>query len=258
MAIHFPIQADIPLRNPPLTEVVCQVRFPPILSIGNEVPIRFQERVRSRFPEFDVQQQFFMLLPDAGAAVEPGPGKKSTIYRFQSGDNQDAISLAVNFFAHTTKRYQHWSHFASNLTFVHEAVQEVYQPSYATRIGLRYINRLTLANTGTNSLGELLALVRPELTALLTTNAWLEPEEALSQLLLEDGTAKLTLRSGYSHDDSGHSFLLDFDYYEEGQLELAGLLARCDHYHDRIYSAFRWCILDSSLPRFGAGHLGVS
>ena len=36
--------------NSPLIEVICQLRFPTILSIGSTVPAQFQEAVRDEFP----------------------------------------------------------------------------------------------------------------------------------------------------------------------------------------------------------------
>ncbi|HQU44113.1 MAG TPA: TIGR04255 family protein, partial [Pirellulales bacterium] len=36
----------------PLEVVICQLRFPPILRIGAELPAEFQERIRKDYPEF--------------------------------------------------------------------------------------------------------------------------------------------------------------------------------------------------------------
>lgn len=55
MAINFPHKDEIPLSSPPLIEVVCQVRFPPILQIAKEVPSEFQEGVRHRFPQLELE-----------------------------------------------------------------------------------------------------------------------------------------------------------------------------------------------------------
>ena len=39
-------------RRNQLVEVICQLRFPEILSIGTQVPDAFQEAIRDAFPQY--------------------------------------------------------------------------------------------------------------------------------------------------------------------------------------------------------------
>ena len=39
-------------RRHQLAEVVCQLRFPEILTIGANLPAQFQELIRDEFPQF--------------------------------------------------------------------------------------------------------------------------------------------------------------------------------------------------------------
>lgn len=41
----------------PLVEVICQLRFPTILSIGSQEPAAFQEAIRREFPRYAVRQE---------------------------------------------------------------------------------------------------------------------------------------------------------------------------------------------------------
>ena len=43
--------------NSPLIEVICQLRFPTILSIGSTDPAQFQEAVREEFPRYAARQE---------------------------------------------------------------------------------------------------------------------------------------------------------------------------------------------------------
>jgi len=54
--LRFPVQKDVRLLKSPLNEVICQVRYPPVLRIAEENPIGFQERLRGQFPELRVEQ----------------------------------------------------------------------------------------------------------------------------------------------------------------------------------------------------------
>lgn len=59
-------------RRPQLMEVVCQLRFPAILSIGAREPADFQEAVRAMFPRYAAKQE--QPPPGSPARARPTPG----------------------------------------------------------------------------------------------------------------------------------------------------------------------------------------
>lgn len=258
MPIRFPQADEIPLANPPLAEVVCQVRFPPILRIVKEEPADFQERVRDRFPQLDFQQDIKVKMPQPGSESAPEAAFSARIYRFRNLDENASISLAPDFYALSSHNYTRWEYFAEDLLLAHDTVRETYDPSHATRIGLRYINRLTLDNSGTSSLDELFDLLRPELTATLQGQVWKDAKNMISQLRFRDEGRGAQLNYTYGLDDSdGPTFLLDFDYFEEGKLPLEGLIERLDYYHNVIHNVFRWSVRAEALQRFRPIEAGV-
>jgi len=182
---------------------------------------------------------------------EESPSAKSLsrICRFRSRDGATIVSLGIDFYALSTRAYSHWGDFSDLLGFVSHAATTVYDLPYSTRIGLRYVNRLSLDNTRLTSVPEMLNVLRPELTSLLRVDCWDEPLEMLSRLLLsgQDGE-KLTLRSGFQGEDQ--TFLLDFDYYVEQETPLDQVLTLAKRYHEVIYHAFRWCIREGQLTVF--------
>jgi uncharacterized protein (TIGR04255 family) len=251
MTLKFPDKPEVPLANPPLTEVICQVRYPPILRIAKEDPSEFQERIRDRFPGFGFEQPFRLRLPGGGGVGEPLAELPPRLLRFTSLDEHAAVTLAVDFYALSTSRYTHWRDFLADLSLVHEAVVASYRPAFGARIGLRYVNRLSPSTTGLSTMQEITALVRPELTAMLRGDPWNAPEEWLSQLVLADGDAKLALRLVFNSKEDEPFLQLDFDYFEQGKVSLTDLGERVERYHSMIYRAFRWCLLDDSLVVFG-------
>ncbi len=245
----FPQQDDVRLQRAPLAEVICQVRFSPILRIANEQPSAFQERIRKRFPQLEIEQGVAIQMIPLGIEP-PSPESLPRILRFASLNGHTVVSLALNFYALSTTAYTHWADFLDHLLFVNQAVREVYDIPFATRVGLRYINHLTLENTSTRNLEELLDILRPELTVLLTVDCWDKPVEMVNQLLLSgEGEERLALRSGYKRDQEP-GLTLDFDYFVEGQIPLDRLADLGPRYHDMIYSAFRWCIQEDKLDVF--------
>ena len=49
----FPSSPREIYEKAPLIQVVCQLRFPPVLRIESQIPADFQERIRARFPLFE-------------------------------------------------------------------------------------------------------------------------------------------------------------------------------------------------------------
>lgn len=247
--LRFPQREDVRLQRAPLAEVICQVRFPSILRIASEQPVAFQERVRKLFPQLAVEQGVVVHMEPLGTML-PSAKPEPRIFRFKSADGNTMVSLALNFYALSTTSYTHWRDFLELLQLVNQAACEAYDIPYAARVGLRYINHLTLENTGANSVAELLEILRPELTMLLRGDCWDESLEMLNNLLLAgEENERLTLRSGFRGGEEP-VFLLDFDYYSEGNISLENLTTLCQRYHDVIYNAFRWCIQEEKLSVF--------
>lgn len=251
MPLSFPPYDHIPLRYPPLREVICQIRFPLILKIAEEIPAEFQDAIRGRFPAFGTEQRFLF----AGSPDQPmrSADAEPPVHKFLDRGKVRTASLGVDFFAMSTIEYDSWESFADDLRLVSEAAMSVYEIRYSTRIGLRYINVLDTSNTGTNSFfPDVLDMLRPELTALLRVGEMKHPDIGLAHIRVEHEDSTFAFRSGIVKDEGKQGFVLDFDLYTEQELDIdvESLLARCDRYHALIYNAFRWCIVPGRLSIF--------
>jgi uncharacterized protein (TIGR04255 family) len=155
MSMHFPSRQDIRLERSPLTEVVCQLRFSPVLSIDRRPPSDFQERVRRRFPRYESSQAISIMVPPVSSGQSPNAEPDARLHRFLTKDQRSAITLTVDSIALSTSAYGVWEHFLSDLSLAFDALQAVYNLQFFTRIGLRYVNQLTCKGTGTDSVEEL-------------------------------------------------------------------------------------------------------
>jgi uncharacterized protein (TIGR04255 family) len=250
MGINFPQRKEVRLKKSPLSEVICQVKFPPILRIDKEMPVNFQEAIRKRFPEFNIEHGVILQIGISPALENPMMESAPKVYRFKSLDSKSQVALVTDFFAVTTSGYTHWHDFLNDYSYIEKAVRDEFSIPVISRIGLRFVNQFTRKNTGCKSYNELLGLFRDELTCFIRSDAWSEPAEMINQIVLSDGKAKLNLRFGYSKGQKDQFFLLDFDYFEDGQLEFKNLSNKINRFHTQIYEAFRWCLKDSSLERF--------
>lgn len=131
-------------NNAPVHEVICQLRFPTILSINNHEPADFQEEIREDFPMYlrrqDVQPP--RVINDGnGPKVEQQP--PITNYHFISEDSRWKINLSQGFISLSTTAYDDWETFAHHLDRPLAAFIRMYKPAYFQRLGLRYINILS-------------------------------------------------------------------------------------------------------------------
>ncbi len=252
MTLRFPVVKDVPLSRSPLTEVICQVRFPTFLSIGGRGLMQFQEAIRLRFPEFVEPPPIEIKLNAGGSQQSLVSETVGQVFQFRTADASALTSLSTDAYAYSTEKYSVWNDFANDLTLIHYAATSAYKLPYAKRIGLRYVNQIAGREYGIDTLKELSTLLRPELVGLVETDAWSEPEELVTQTLFHDlDDGRMVMRLGLRSDAvQGPLILLDYDYYVEGQQPLDNLIERCETFHDVIYRAFRWSVRDKALKYF--------
>ena len=76
-------------RKPQLVEVICQLRFPTILSISAREPADFQEAIRKEFPQYKrLQEQTQPKVAGAPGSLRVEEGEKITNYQFLSADGK--------------------------------------------------------------------------------------------------------------------------------------------------------------------------
>ena len=102
-------------RNP-LVEVACQIRFPTILKISNQEPFEFQDKVRFKYPLYElqksisipgIQNELFQLVQKAGLPLN----FQDTTYNFRAENLKWQISLNKDFIALATTEYERYETF---------------------------------------------------------------------------------------------------------------------------------------------------
>ena len=154
----FPDAERVIYDKNPLVEVICQLRFPPVLRIDVDPPAAFQERVRADYPFYELKSavQFPAGVPPeiaqlVGAGL-PFAGQKW--HEFASQDRAWDLKLSREFISLACRSYTRWEDFRQRLAGAFEALMTQYRPSFVTRIGLRYqdIIRRALAGSARRAL----------------------------------------------------------------------------------------------------------
>ncbi len=228
-----------------LVEVICQLRFPTILSIETETPAAFQEQIRARFPRYEVREE---------SVPSPTGVQKQKVHSFVSADGGYKLSLSKGFIALSTMRYTGWDDFAKWLDEPLGRFISVYKPAFFERIGLRYLNgisreRLEMTHCRWNDLIQsryLGPLDDDDVDEASMTKCSVDVEMKLSGCLLRlhagPGMIKRAIRTpkGIQQiQEPTPRFILDLDVFSAGTMELKDVAAILETLHgetDRIFS----------------------
>lgn len=126
----------------PIYEVILQLRFPPILAINAKDPVDFQESIRKQFPIYQLQisnQQELTLTP-VGNNTIPSITQKVQIknHIFVDRDGKNKIVLSQESISISTREYTVWEDLIELFKPVLKSFEDIYSPSFFSRIGLRY------------------------------------------------------------------------------------------------------------------------
>lgn len=135
--------------RPQLREVICQLRFPAILTIDTQEPAEFQEAIRHEFPRYARKQDRVapkVTLVNGAPQVENQPSV--TNHTFVSQDNKWKLNLTREFISLSTLSYGGWEEFANRLDLPLAQFIKTYSPAFFQRLGLRYVNLFSRRDLG--------------------------------------------------------------------------------------------------------------
>lgn len=240
--------------NNQLSNVICQLRFPEILSINATPPAQFQDAIRAQYPKFTQK----MDAPTPKIIGTPGnmtlQNQPGTInYQFSTSDDSWRINLTSRFISLSCNRYTCWEDFAQNLDKPLAAFIQIYKPAYFERVGLRYINfisrrRLSLEDMPFNQ------LIEPAYLGILGEDDIDEKSFAKSGIDADfsvRGGCRAKIHAGLgmmrrnNSADNEVIYIFDQDLYMTGNIPVNYSAGSLQTLHTQAYSIFRGAITDS-------------
>ena len=239
-------------RKNQLGEVICQLRFPEILSIETEPPASFQEAIRQEFPIYSCRRDSILANP-VNAGMRPQQSTLVRNHQFMSEDGIWRVNLTSTFISLACTRYSTWEEFAQRLDKPLAAFIQVYRPAFFERAGLRYLNFISKHALGLDStpwreliesryLGILAEETVAEQSAFRST---VDAEIALvggCRLKLHAGPGRIK-RNGVQEDEI--RFIFDQDLFHAGKLPVHMSAVVLESLHRQAYSVFRGAITDT-------------
>ncbi len=253
----------VQLHAAPLVRVLGQVQFPKIIKISAEQHIGdFQEAIRKSYPFIERDAAQSVQLNFDGANVKSSAAEE-VIWRFFDNTRQWRASLNPSALTLETTSYTSRQEFLERFQFLIEALGRTIQPSIATRVGFRYVNRLDRAQ----DLQDLEQLVYSDLVGLLSATLRDKVELTVSQAQCTTLEGKLLVRwgllpAGATHDPdmappvNARSWMMDIDSFTTSNLPAEGfhagdIVSKVDTMANRAYAFFRWSVTGEFLNRFG-------
>ena len=236
-----------------LGEVICQLRFPEILSIGVHIPADFQDAIRDEFPQYSARKE----APAPKITGAPGnlslENPPATInYQFMSADGVWRVNLTSKFISLACTKYTQWEDFAQKLDKPLAAFIKIYKPAYFERVGLRYLNffsrkSLELEDTPFRELFQscyLGPLAEEDVLDSNVSRSSVDAEMAIR------GGCRVKIHAGpglvkkNGQQDNEIKFIFDQDLFMPGNVPVNLSAGALSTLHSQAYAIFRGAITD--------------
>jgi uncharacterized protein (TIGR04255 family) len=247
----FPEVKRVIYERNPLRQVICQLRFPPILRIDAELPAAFQDAIRDCFPNFAETSEWQVEVPEgvreavsqeAFSKIVQTSGVKN--YELSSDDKQWKVNLTRTFIALTARKYHRWEEFKGMLSAPLTAFAQTYCPACFTRLGLRYVNVIKRSDLGLAGV-PWSELLQPSILGVLGSSDvgdQVQASENQYEIRLSDGegTVRLVTRLALAGDET--IYMIDSDFFTVDKTKVEDVLSRLDFFNTRASRLIQWCI----------------
>ncbi len=244
----FPESQRVIYSNNPLAEVICQLRFPPILEISSEKPSGFQNKIRSKYPLYEsgdnpsVPEEISQMITQFKL-----PGiSEAPIHKFLTENSKSYISLNQGFLALTTREYHRWEDFLVEIKNAQNAHEQEYQPAFYSRIGLRYQDVIDRKEFGLGN-EPWKNLINRNLVGMLgIDNIYTHVQEMWSTSILSIDEVKgglFKLRHGLGKDkENKEVYVIDADFFTTERSQSADVASTLGIFNRLAGNFFRWAI----------------
>lgn len=254
----FPDTPRVVYEKNTLEEVICQLRFPPILKIDASPPAGFQDAIRQMYPLFTEVRGGSVELPADLRNKLPKQftellaiNQQNRAYNFATTDEQWKVSLTRDYIALISNAYNHWTDFSKNFEQPLMALHAEYEPTFFSRVGLRYRNIIRRSRLGLSGV-PWSELLQPHIAGALATselnNGKLRGIHQQIEVELDGGIGQVNIRHGLVTDTETEElcYTIDNDFFTTENLkESKDVEERLDEFNERASRLFRWCICDT-------------
>ncbi len=260
-AMTFPESPRVIYATNPLVEVICQLRFPPILRIDTEVPAAFQERIRKDYPlmEEALTAQFPVGFPFLQPKTKVPPFPAGRTYKFISEDHRWTLGIGRDYLSTSTTHYTRWEVFRSMFERALEAFRAIYAPAFVIRTGLRYRDVLKKSSDALRGL-DWPEILQPHILGELASkdvSRFVQHKASEVIISLHGSQGQVRILHGLVREagDTDFSYSIDSDFFCEERTELTNVFKLLDIFNREAGRLFRWSTTPVLHERLGPTQL---
>lgn len=241
-------------KNPPIEEALVEVQFAQPSDWDLTIPGRLHEALKADYPGKLRQQKLITANVVLGSAEQlptlstiGGLGK----VQFPTEDGRRLIAVGPNVMSiHVLRPYPGWEDFRSRIERGLRAYCGVVAPTAVARIGLRYINRISLPGPNVR-LEEHFRCATPNIDGVPESTTGFAHRD---ELRYPDDVQLLLTYASLAAPDASASFLLDIDLVQtlDTPLSVDRVLVHIDNLRERERVAFEALITDKLRATFDA------
>lgn len=255
----FPDSPRVIYDRNPLTEVICQFKFPTILRIGSGDIANFQDMIRSEYPLYESKEpsfEFVNVPKEMAAIFDQFPFIKMggvVTHKFSTKDKNRFISLSQDFLAFSDVDYRQWETFKKEVEKAEAALQNIFKPAFYSRIGLRYKDLINPADLGLGEnikgkkWGDLLqSHILGELGDMYVGDSISDTKtRSIIQIPEIEGANVILIHGLVKQSGKPESYLIDADFALEKSEGINGAIEILDKFNRLAGRLFRWTITDT-------------
>lgn len=228
-----------------LTDVVLRINFPVILEISEGTPNAFQKEIQGNFPILEPIQEIGLKIENN--RINPIRQESAkTIWKFRNKEKTEFVELDSGSLAFVVKKYTDYHTFKSKAETIFNTFFKLYPNIIITRMGLRYINQITMGETDYFNWSKYLNNSLIKFTDFHTDKTKIRRLLNISEVALDEDTVLSfkygILNSTYPSAIVKKEFTLDYDCYTAIQFEKEIFLTKLNEYHDYVKRNFELSI----------------
>jgi uncharacterized protein (TIGR04255 family) len=234
-------------KNDFLDKVIVRIDFDALLPIASSGPAKeIYTPVKERFPITEERK-----IQGKELILGPGVTKERTVeskeWRYFGKEREKNLTISASSMFIEYNKYEYYETLQDDFLSVLNALYIAYPKLQVKRLGLRYIDNITIDNEDPFEWGKYL---KPELTAII---ALADNKNMLSRIFhvleFNYGEDFLRFQFGMFNQDfpapiKKKSFTLDYDMYTSRLLDKADIEQALNRFHEKVNSCFEEVITD--------------
>lgn len=228
---------DIVYKKNPIKEVIIRIDFSnSVECFKDNIPKKVFEAIKNKFPIAEVRENFISHVVIEKTEITKN---KELLKEWLFHDNNNKLILNKNVLILSIVEYKTSSSLLDDFSVPWLSIREFIDDQYIKRIGIRYINHIEAKDT--DQLKEF--IVEKLIPFELETNFNFNPIKLSNSYEIKIEDSKLRFNHGllnpnYPSPITDTIFVLDFDCFYDGLLEIEEVIEKIKTYHGYIQDLF--------------------